>query len=149
MLGNISRTIPAVTTPGPSSRYRKIYLALGLALVGVLALGIAFGSPNRAGVGRPPQIESISPESGETVLRQTSIEVDVPCGYAIDLFVDGLLIPTDELFFVEGTGVYSWQPGLDKTIAELSPGQHEVLVRWRTSSGLPDVGEYIWTFRAY
>ncbi len=131
------------------TNYRRIYLALGLALIGVVILGIVFGSPDGAGVGRPQQIESISPEPGETVIRQTRIEVDVPPGYAIDLFVDGLLIPADEMFFVEGTGIYSWQPGGEKTIAELSPGQHEVLVRWRTVSGLPDIGEYSWTFRTY
>ena len=132
-----------------SSRYWKIYLGLGLALVSVVALGIVFGSPDRPGGGRPAQIEAISPEAGETVVRQTRIEVDVPSGYAIDLYVDHLMIPTDELFFIEGTGVYSWQPGVGQIITELSPGQHEVLVQWRTMSGLPDVGEYSWTFRVY
>lgn len=146
-MAGIPRTIPAVTSPGP--RYRRIYLALGVSLVFVVALGIAFGAPDRVGAGRPQQIEAISPEPGETVLRQTGIVVDVPAGYAIDLFVDGLLIPADELFFVEGTGVYRWDPGPGKAITELSSGQHEVLVRWRTLSGLPDVGEYTWTFRAY
>ncbi len=70
-------------------------------------------------------------------------------GYTIEIYVDGFRIPEDELFIVEGTGVYSWIPGPDKTILEWSPGRHEVLVRWETRSGLPDVGEYSWTFRAY
>jgi len=131
------------------SRYRAIYVGLGLTLVAVVAAGIAFGSPERPDAGRPPQIEAISPEPGETVVRQTRIEIDLPSGYAVDLFVDGFLIPTAELFSVEGTGVYSWQPGPDRVITELSPGQHEVLIRWRTLSGLPDVGEYSWTFRVY
>lgn len=131
------------------SKYRALYLVLSLALVAVVAFGFAFGSPDRPGDGRPTQIESISPEPGETVVRQSRIEVDVPVGYAIDLFVDGRLIPIEELFFVEGTGVYSWQPTTGRVITDLSPGQHEVLVRWRTLSGLPDVGEYSWTFRVY
>jgi hypothetical protein len=115
----------------------------------VVTLGIVFGSPDRAGVARPLQVEAVSPEPGETVVRQTRIEVDLVSGYAIDMFVDGLMIPAEELFFVEGTGVYSWQPGADRVISELSPGQHEVLIRWQTLSGLPDVGEYSWTFRVY
>jgi hypothetical protein len=126
-----------------------VYLVLALALVAVVALGIALGSPDRQAGERPAQIEAVSPESGETVLRQTRIEVDLVSGYALDLFVDGLLIPTEELFFVEGTGVYSWQPGANRVITELAPGDHEVLIRWRTLSGLPDVGEYSWTFRVY
>lgn len=130
-------------------KYRAVYLALGLALVTVVGLGVLFGSPDPEGPGRPPQIEAISPEPGETVVRQTAIEVDVPAGYAIDLFVDGLQVPAEELFFVEGTGVYSWQPDTGHRIEELSPGRHEVLVRWRTLSGLPDGGEYSWTFRVY
>jgi hypothetical protein len=126
-----------------------VYVGLGLALVAVVAFGVAFGSPDRPGVGRPTQIEAISPEPGETVIRQTRIEVDVPAGYGIEMYLDGLLIPEEELFFVEGTGVYSWQPGPDRIVTELKPGDHTVLVRWRTLSGLPDVGEYSWTFRAY
>ncbi len=130
-------------------RYRAVYLGLGLALIAVTAFGIVFGSPDRAGMGRPEQIEEIEPEPGETVVRQTRIEVDMLSGYAIELFVDGFLIPAEEVFFVEGTGVYSWQPGADQAITELSPGRHEVLIRWRTLSGLPDVGEYSWSFRVY
>ena len=131
------------------SRYRAVFVGLSLALVTVVALGIAFGSPDRPGPERPPQIEAVSPAPGETVVRQTRIEVDLLTGYTIDLFVDGFLIPIEELFFVEGTGVYSWQPGSDRVITGLSPGHHEVLIRWRTLSGLPDEGEYSWTFRVY
>jgi hypothetical protein len=133
----------------PGSQYRWVYFALGGALLVVVALGLVFGSPEASGGGRPDQIEAVSPEPGETVVRQTAIEVDVPAGYAIDLFVDNLLIPAGELFFVEGTGVYSWQPRPGGIIAELAPGPHTVLVRWRTLSGLPDEGEYSWTFRTY
>lgn len=131
------------------SRYRTIYIGLGLALVAVIAFGVAFGSPDRPGAGRPEQVEAVSPEPGETALRQTRIEVDLAAGYALELFVDGLRIPDEELFIVEGTGVYSWQPGPERIIAELSPGQHQVLIRWRTLTGLPDEGEYSWAFRVY
>jgi len=130
-------------------RDRAIYVGLVFALMAVIALGVAFGSPGRPGVARPMQIEAISPEPGETVVRQTRIEVDLLAGFSLNMFVDGFLIPIEEIFVVEGTGVYSWQPGPDQVITELSPGQHEVLIRWQTLSGLPDDGEYSWTFRVY
>jgi len=134
---------------GRSSKYRFVFVGLGLALIAVVGLGIVFGTPDRPGAERPPQVEAVSPEPGQTVVRQTRIEVDMAGGYAMDLFVDGFRIPAEELFFVEGTGVYSWQAGADRVINELTPGQHKVLIRWQTLSGLPDVGEYSWTFRVY
>ncbi len=136
-------------SPVRNSRYRAVYVGLGLALVAVIALGVAFGSPDRPEIERPEQIEAISPEPGETVVRQTRIEVDLVTGYSLEMFVDGFRIPAEELFVVEGAGLYSWQPGADQFISELSPGRHEVRIRWQTLSGLPDNGEFSWTFRVY
>jgi hypothetical protein len=126
-----------------------VYVALGLALVVVVSLGIVFGSPDRPTAGRPEQVEGVSPEPGETVVRQTRIEVDLLTGYSLEMFVDGFRIPNDELFIVEGTGVHSWKPGPGQVLTELAAGQHEVLIRWQTLTGLPDSGEYSWTFRVY
>lgn len=118
-------------------------------MLAVVVLVIVWGSPDRPGVARPSQIERVSPAPGETVVRQAALEVDVPGGYTVDIVVDGLPIPPDELFVVEGTGVHSWKPGPGKSLPEWAPGWHDVVVRWRTPAGLPDVGEYRWTFRTY
>ena len=131
------------------TRYRLVYLGLSLALMAVVGLGIAFGSPGGRSPDRPEQIEGLVPAPGETVLRQARLEIDLKSGYAADIIVDGFTIPHEELFIVEGTGVYSWQPGPGRSLSEWSPGHHEVRIRWDTRSGLPDVGEYTWTFRVY
>jgi hypothetical protein len=139
------RTIPAVE----ASRYRLIYLGLGLALVAVVALAVAFGSPEGGALPRPDQLEDISPRPGETVPRQAQLLVDVQSGYEVEIFVDGFLLPDSEVSFVAATGVARWQPFPGGVITEWTPGTHEVIVRWNTVAGLADRGEYTWTFRVF
>lgn len=129
--------------------YRLIYAGLGAALIAVIALAIAFGGGSDAASAVPAPIEALTPLPGETVLRQTPIEVDMPVGYRLEMIVDGFLIPAEELTFVAGTGVYSWQPGDDRLFEEWEPGEHSVRILWNTTAGLTDAGEFTWTFRNF
>jgi hypothetical protein len=125
--------------------YRLIYIGLGLVAVAVIALGIAL---NRSGeeIVLPEQIEALSPRPGDLVPPQATIEIDLPVGYEADIYVDGWLVP--DAVFVEATGVYRWAPSAASlTITEWSPGTHTIRVLWDTSTGLPDPGEFEWTFR--
>jgi len=125
--------------------YRLVYLGLGLLAIAAIAFGIAF---NRSGdeLVLPDQIEAISPRPGDLVPPQTSVEVDLPVGYRADIFVDGWQV--EDAVFVEGTGVYRWTPSPESpTITEWSAGEHTVRVVWDKISGLPDPGEFEWSFR--
>lgn len=130
------------------AKYRAIFIALGLAFVFVVTGAWLFGSPDSGQVPLPGAIEAIAPAPRSQVPSQTSVEVDVPVGYRIEMFIDNFRVPQSELRFVEGTGVYSWSPLLSDTIS-WGPGEHTVLVRWRRIGGLPDEGEYTWTFRVF
>lgn len=130
------------------TKYRLIFLGLGVAFVGVVVVGFLLGSPDREGVGLPAAIEEIGPLPSTQVPLQTPIEVDVPVGYRIEMFVDNFRVPTGELLFVEGTGVYRFNPHQSSVIA-WGPGEHTVLVRWHRIGGLPDEGEYSWSFRVF
>lgn len=130
-------------------QYRLIYAGLTALLLVVVAVAVLFGSPEGEDIGLPEQIEAISPVPNETVLRQARIEVDMQIGYDIEIWVDGFRLPDDEIAFVEATGVYSWGPGIGRTFVEWSRGEHTVLVKWMSVTGLPDVGEYEWSFRAF
>jgi hypothetical protein len=126
-------------------RYRLIYLGLGLVAVAAIALGIAF---NRSGEERvlPEQVEALSPQPGDLVPPQASVEIDLPVGYEADIYVDGWLVV--DAVFVEGTGVYRWAPSAQSpTITEWTPGEHTIRVVWDRISGLPDPGEFEWRFR--
>ena len=125
--------------------YRLVYLGLGLLAIAAIAFGIAF---NRSGdeLLLPEQIEAISPRPGDLVPPQTNVEVDLPVGYRADIFVDGWQV--EDATFVEGTGVYRWTPSPQSpTITEWSAGEHTVRVVWDKISGLPDPGEFEWSFR--
>jgi len=130
------------------AKYRAIFIALGLAFLAVVAGAWLFGSPEAPELILPPAIEQITPLPGSQVPSQTNVEVDVPVGYRIEMFIDNFRIPDGELRFVEGTGVYSWSPSTSQVI-EWGPGLHTVIVRWRKIGGLPDEGEYTWTIRVY
>lgn len=115
--------------------------------VAAIALGVAFGGgPEPTEL--PATIERLSPAPGDAVLRQALIEIDLVTGYRAELFVDGFKVPETELVFVEATGVHSWRPSPSGTyLTEWTPGAHTVLIRWMTLTGLPDTGQFEWTFR--
>jgi len=140
-----------------SRAYRLIYIGLGAALVAVVLLGLAFGSPETNGADRPEVLEGIYPSPSSQVSGNDVLEVDVPSEYAVDLWVDfrgsgssdanWVQIPPSEISIIEPTGLHTWRPGPNRLFESWPAGNQRVLVRWDTTVGLPDPGEYQWTFR--
>ncbi len=125
--------------------YRYIYIGLGLVAVAAIALGFAFSDPGEPIV-LPAPIEAIYPAPGDQVPLQTEIQVDMEVGYSADIYVDGWLM--QDTNFVEGTGVYRWAPSpSNPTLNEWTPGEHTIRIVYDTVNGLPDPGEFEWTFR--
>ena len=130
----------------PVNRYRLIYTVLGLALAAV-AIGAVVFAPSGRPTAVPAVVEAYGPLDGTTVLRQIEVEIDLPVGYAITMVVDGVEIPATEITEVPETGRFSWRPTETTILPEWTPGLHTVWIRWDRVSGLPDPGEWIWTFR--
>lgn len=128
------------------NRYRITFVLLGLALAAVVIGTVAF-APSGQPTEVPEALESYSPALGATVLRQIAVEVDLPVDYEIVLVVDGVTIPAAEILVSPETGRFVWRPGTTTIIPEWSVGLHTVWVRWDRVSGLPDPGEWIWSFR--
>jgi hypothetical protein len=125
--------------------YRLIYLGLGLVAVAAIAFGIVFATEGDEII-LPGPIESVSPEPGNLVPPQTSIEIDLEVGYDAEIFVDEWLVA--DATFVEGTGVYRWAPSPENpTINEWTSGEHTIRVVYDTVNGLPDPGDFSWSFR--
>lgn len=125
--------------------YRWIYLGLGLAAIGAIALGVALSTEGEPAE-LPDQIVSVYPQPGDLVPLQTEVRVVMDLGYRTDVYVDGWLMT--DVDFVEGTGTYTWAPGPgNPTVAEWTPGEHTISIVWDTADGLSDPGEYEWSFR--
>ncbi|NNC40346.1 MAG: hypothetical protein HKN95_06620 [Acidimicrobiia bacterium] len=138
-----------------STMRRPLIIIAALAIAG---LAFSFTRIDSSGVGSVDRkvVESVQPAPGDLVPRQSVIEVDLETGYRAELWIlanpasgTWLRIPESELSYVEGTGVYRWVPGPGKVVEEWTSGEHTIRVVWDTLTGLPDVGEYEWTFRTY
>ena len=128
-------------------RHRITYLLLAAALAAVVVVAVLF-SPDGEESGLPDPLEAVFPLPGDAVVRQTVVEVELPVGYRIDLFVDDEQVPPDEIGFTPSTGRWTWQPGPDRWMERWTTGDHTVRVEWdRVEGGRPDPGEYEWTFR--
>ena len=140
-----------------SRAYRLIYFGLGAALISVVLLGLVFGSPATDSDDRPDVLEGIYPNPSSQISGTDVLEVDVPPEYSVDLWVDfrgsgssdanWVQIPASEISIIEATGLHSWRPGPNRIFETWPAGNQRVLVRWDTTVGLPDPGEYQWTFR--
>ena len=119
---------------------------LGLALASVI-IGAIFLAPAGTMTELPDPVEEIAPADGATVLRQTQLTINLKVGYSLELTIDGIRIPNNELTFTEATGQYRWRPSIEQTVKEWTTGLHSVLIRWDRLTGLPDPGELSWSFR--
>ena len=114
----------------------------------LLVTVVWLGSPLGVESTLPEPVEEVFPLPGDTVVRQTAIEIDLPVGYSLTLEVDGIRIPHAEIGFTTGTGRFIWQPGPDRLFEVWTAGEHTVTIRWdRVSGGRPDPGEFTWVFR--
>ena len=119
-----SRRLRLPFSPVP---YRYIYIGLGFLLVAAVSFGLAFGG-NGDPVVLPGPIESVSPAPGDVVP------------------VQGWLMQCGQVF--NARCVHRWAPSSSNpTINEWSPGEHTIRVVYDTVNGLPDPGEFEWTFR--
>ena len=128
------------------STYRLVYAGLGLVLVAVVALTVAFG-PSGDETGLPEPIERVFPLPNGAVIRQAVVEIDTQVGYDIDLFVDDVRISPAEIDFQTGTSIFTWRPGPGRFFESWEPGVHEIRVEYDRTFGLPDPGDFTWTFR--
>ena len=139
-------------------QYRLVLLGLAMLLMGVIGIGWALTSATSSEAGRPEVIEDLQPEPDSQVPRQTSIEVDVPVDYQVEIWIDfrgsgdlsanWVRVPESEIVVIEATGQYSWRPSAQSSLLnEWEPGPQRVRIVWDTRVGVPDPGQYEFSFR--
>lgn len=125
--------------------YRLLYA--GLALVGLasIVLGVVFFTEGEEAE-LPDPLLAVSPQPGDLVPTQASLEIRLEVGYEAEIFVNGW--PITDATFVAATGVYRWAPSrAHPVVQEWLPGEQTIEVVWDTYTGLPDPGSFTWTFR--
>ena len=128
-------------------RYRLIYLGLGLLTLATLSICYVFGGGGDP-LSLPDPVEKVLPNPYDAVPMQSGLEIDLKVGYQARIYVDGYPIPESELSFAEGIGVYRWRPSARSLITDQwTVGEHTIRVEWEKIYGLPDVGDFTWTFR--
>jgi hypothetical protein len=152
------------------SRLAFISLAIAACLV-MIGFGFSAAVTGRDAQQLPDAIESIDPGSGDRVLRQTRIFVDLVTGYEAVLVVDGIELPTvriDQLtgpdgrapepgeqvvlppvaIYDPGNATIAFQPVDGAPIEEFVEGLHEVtVVYWRSVESRERSRQYSWSFR--
>lgn len=132
--------------PMKATTYRLLYVGLGLLLLALVVFTVAF-APSGDEVPLPAAIERVFPRPNDSVIRQTTVEVDMAPGYDVVLFVDGFRVAPPELTIQPGTWVATWRPAPGRFIEEWDTGIHELRVEWERTQGLPEPGSFAWTFR--
>lgn len=135
---------------------RLVYGGLAALLLAVILVAVVLNQGTEAEGGRPEILETLEPAAGSLVPPQTKVVVALPIEYGIELFIevftaDGPIwvrIPDSEInSTLAPAGQYSWKPDPSHFIQEWGSGPQRMQVRWDTITGLPDPGEYTWSFR--
>ena len=125
-------------------------------MLGILAVAAALfasaiivAAGNSSSADLPVAIQTVSPGSGDNVLSQSDIVVDLAAGYTAELEVNGVEIPEDHLFRVPGLNKVTFRPGQGKVVERLLPDQNCVRVRyWQIVLGRNDAQFHTWCFFA-
>lgn len=133
---------------------RRVVIAL--AILGAIA-GIYFtGRAATTGLdstseGLPASVDRLIPASGDEVLRQAQVGIDVANGYDGYLIVNGVEIrtPQDGLIKDLGTGQILIQPGKGKPIESLNEGRNCVVAMvWESLKTESTASPVSWCFDA-
>lgn len=129
------------------STYRLVLASLGLSMVLVAAAGLVLIPDGRSPV-VPAPLEAIEPGIDDTVGAGAQFRVDIATGYTLALYLDGVRIPEAETTWIPTTGELRWGPGESSFLERLTPGIHQLRAVWERTSGVPDPGEFSWSFRS-
>ena len=130
-------------------------ILITLLLVGVVAGIVVTGRMAVTGTGStsdalPDSVERLIPGSGAQALRQAQVGIDVADGYDAYLQINGVTIQTaEDGLLKDGTGLVQFQPGPDRPIESLNPGQNCVTAFvWDQLEGQATAEPVAWCFDA-
>lgn len=126
--------------PLPTAVYRVIIAVAVLAAAAAIVAGVQAtqtGEQEPVTVsGRPDVVEALIPGTGDEVVQQFEVGVDLAPGYEGALTVNGVDIPTEELRLVPQQNQVFFKPSEGSVINELLAGENCVVATvWKSSEG--------------
>ena len=127
-------------------------LVVLIAMAGlVFTVSLATTGNDNTSAALPDSVDRLIPGSGDEVLAQSPLGVDLANGYDAFLIVNGVEIKTQEdgLSKNLGLGLVQFQPGPGKPIESLNPEQNCVVAMvWQQSEGEEAAEPVSWCFSA-
>lgn len=134
---------------------QKVLMTLLLigALVGLVVTVVVLAPTGNdsTSVTKPESVERLIPASGDEVLRQASVGVDLAAGYDAYLIINGVEIrtPEDGLTKDLGVGRVEFTPGEGKPVTALAPERNcAIAIVWKQSEGPTRSEPVSWCFSA-
>lgn len=138
-----------------NGQFRLLIAALVVGAIAALYAGVRAtdtgGNDPVTVSGRPDVVEHLIPGSGDEVIRQAELGIDLAPGYEGALVVNGVEIPTDELRLVPEQNQVFFTPGAGKAVAKLNAGPNcAMAIVWKASAGRGTAGDqsFSWCFEA-
>ena len=133
---------------------RRVIISLLIigALAGIFSTGMyATTGTDTTSQGLPDSVDRLMPASGDEVLVQAQVGVDLADGYTGYLTINGVDIrtPEDGLITNLGTGQVLYQPGPGKPVETLNSGQNCVIAMvWDQLETVETAKPVSWCFEA-
>lgn len=136
----------------PPARNAIAASLIALALLGLFFLDrLAVTGDDEASRSLPESVDRLIPESGDEVLSQSTVGVDLAVGYDAFLIIDGTEIRdgSDGLVKDMGTGLITYKPSPGGPVEALQPDRNCVIAMiWDQADGEKTAEPLRWCFDA-
>ncbi len=136
----------------PAKRNTIAVVLIAVAIAGlVVTVRLAVTGESNTSAALPDSVDRLIPESGDEVLAQADVGIDLAVGYDAYLILNGTEIRSADDGLVKdlGLGLVSFQPGPGKKVETLNPEKNCVIAMvWPQTEGEDSAEPVSWCFNA-
>ena len=133
-----------------NTRIFRVSIVAGLLAVVAILLAISVSSSDTSQpVTRASNVEQVRPSPGGILRPQSEVSFDLTDGYTGRLYIDGEIVPEDQLEIVLSLGQFTFRPGEGQIIEIFEAGPHTAKIfYWEADKPEPpEPQNYSWDFK--
>lgn len=133
-----------------NSKYFRVGITSGLIAIVAILLAISVSSSDTSPTTpSASNIENVNPTPGGILRPQSEVSFDLADGYTGRLYINGEVVPEDQLEIVLSLGQFTFRPGPGQIIEKFEAGTHSAqVVYWEADKPEPAQPQtYRWDFR--